>query len=109
MVRHWILVPAFGGSNPSSPAMKKVQDPGGLGLFSCLESGGIRTMQAQLVGFVKRLAEIGSKATAIPHPQPSSTYNMTSMHIKDWPVGLSFNPNLCLSHHLNSFGSSIIS
>lgn len=32
VVRHWFLVPAFGGSNPSTPAMKIVR-PSGLAFF----------------------------------------------------------------------------
>ncbi len=39
VVRHWFLVPAFGGSNPSIPAIEKAVGLYGLRLFLLLRLG----------------------------------------------------------------------
>ena len=62
MVRQWVLVPPFGGSNPSSPARNVKNDPKGRFLDSSLEESVVRT---------PRLVRTEERSDDVPIPHPN--------------------------------------
>ena len=73
MVRHWVLVSAFGGSSPSSPATEIVGHQ--TGFFRGSWSGLEREQKSLLPGALARIAnvfaiQVGAKRTRrVPPPR----------------------------------------
>ena len=81
MVRQWVLVPPFGGSNPSSPARNVKNDPKGRFLDSSLEESGIRA----------------PRRVRIPHEVWDSTSLIPSQECKNDPKGRFFDSDIVFS------------